>query len=106
MWSASAPTPAPRRWLDLDDRPFKFRNGEAVENADGPLVVMNGAGWRGQYPPAEGEKPGWFHGREGAGVSIVLDVVPSCMFQLHGGPGVGEGPGMITHTAVARSSIA
>jgi hypothetical protein len=69
--------------------------------ADGPLVVMNGeaAGWVGQYPPAEGGETGWFHGREGAGVSIVLDVVPT---QDFGAGNAGESLGCISNTAVAK----
>ncbi len=65
--------------------------------ADGPLVVMYGdaAGWVGRYPPAEGGETGWFHGREGAGVSIVLDVVPT---QDKGDQGE---LGMISQTPVA-----
>ncbi len=69
--------------------------------ADGPLVVMNGeaAGWVGLYPPAEGGETGWFHGREGAGVSIVLDVVNT---QDYGEGSAGEGLGFISDTEVAK----
>jgi hypothetical protein len=90
-----------RMIFDLSGRPFKFREGTAVVQANGPLVAMNGdaAGWRGLYPPAEGEKPGWFHGREGAGVSIVLDVVPS---QRGGGSEVDGGLGAITTTNLSK----
>ena len=87
--------------FDLSGRPFKFRKGETVVQADGPLVVMNGeaAGWVGLYPPAEGANTGWFHGREGAGVSIVLDVVPT---QDSGEGRAGEGLGHISNTEVAK----
>jgi hypothetical protein len=62
---------------------------------------MNGdaAGWVGLYPPAVGGGTDWFHGREGAGVSIVLDVVP---IQDKGAGGAGEGLGMISGTPVAQ----
>jgi hypothetical protein len=62
---------------------------------------MNGdaAGWVGLYPPAVGGGTGWFHGREGAGVSIVLDVVP---IQDMGAGRAGESLGSISHTAVAK----
>jgi hypothetical protein len=69
--------------------------------ANGPLVAMNGdaAGWRGLYPPAEGEKPGWFNGRDGAGVSIVLDVVPTQLAGPHGWLAQG---GALSSLAVAK----
>jgi hypothetical protein len=62
---------------------------------------MNGeaAGWVGLYPPTEGEETGWFHGREGAGVSIVLDVVPT---HDKGAGKAGEGLGLISDTEVAK----
>jgi hypothetical protein len=90
-----------RMIFDLDGRPFKFRNGETVVQADGPLVVMNGgaAGWVGMYPPAEGGGTDWRHGREGAGVSIVLDVVPT---QDLGSARTGESLGNLAHIAVAN----
>jgi hypothetical protein len=86
-----------RRWSAT----FKFRKGETVVQTNGPLVVMNGdaAGWVGLYPPAEGGETGWFHGREGAGVSIVLDVVPT---QDLGEGRAGEGLGHISNTEVAK----
>jgi hypothetical protein len=86
--------------FDLSGRPFKFRKGKDVVQANGPLVVMNGyaAGWVGLYPPAEGANTGWFHGREGVGVSIVLDVVPT---HDKGAGRAGESLGRISHTAVA-----
>jgi hypothetical protein len=40
----------------------------------------------------------WRHGREGAGLLIVLDVVPN---QVFGEGTVGEGLGSITQSAVA-----
>jgi hypothetical protein len=52
----------------------------ACEGRLGPLVAMNGdaAGWAGRYPPAVwGGGSDRHHGREGAGVSIMLDVVPT-----------------------------
>jgi hypothetical protein len=66
--------------FDHSDRPFQFREGHAGEGVpNGPLVVMNGnaAGWVRLYLPAVERGMDWRHGREGKGVSIVLDVVPT-----------------------------
>ncbi len=95
-----------RMIFDLDGRPFHFKKRRGNNNgplvpADGPLVVMNGpaAGWRGWFPPAVGGGTDWHHGREGAGVSIVLDLMPTL---LVGWAGAAEGLGHLTHRRVAK----